>query len=86
MDLNMVVLLGSVQASAGNVFVYCYSGSLTTNQFLRFGDISYESEWNQMPIKLRKFIQLIIADAQRPLVYDGLNLIDLNLAAFTKVR
>lgn len=86
LDLNIVVVVLSLQMSTGTVFLYCYAGSLTTSQFLRYGNISYESDWVEMPIELRKFIQILIADAQRPLIFRGLNLVDLNLAAFTKVN
>lgn len=59
---------------------------MTTNEFLRYGDIAYQSEWIKMPNKLQKFIPLIIADAQRPLIFEGLNIIVLNLMTFTKVN
>lgn len=55
------------------------------NQFHRYGDISYEAQWIKMPIELQKFVQIVIADAQRPLKFTGLNLVDLNLTAFTTV-
>lgn len=67
------------------VFLYCFVGSLTTDQFHRFGDISYEFEWYQLPIDLQKYLTLIIADAQRPQVFTGFNIIDSSLMTFTKV-
>lgn len=84
-NLNVSVLLIGVQASAGSVFLYCYVGSLTNYQFFRYGDISYVSDWYRMPTDLQKCIQLMIADAQQSLEYHGLNVIDMNLTAFTKV-
>lgn len=68
------------------VFLFCRLGSLTTIQFHRFGDISYNSEWYKMPIEQRNYIELLIADAQRPLIFHGLKLVDLNLLTFTKVQ
>lgn len=81
----MLLFIG-VPTSTGVVFLYCYVGSLTTDQFLRFGNIAYESEWFKMTVEQQKLIQLIIADAQRPLVFHGLQLINLNLEAFGKVN
>lgn len=86
LDLNIVVVILGVQCNTGTVFLYCYVGSLTMNQFHRYGDISYEAQWIKMPIELRKFVQIVIADAQRLLKFTKLNLVDLNLTAFTTVR
>lgn len=85
LDLSLVKFIVVIQLSTSIVFSYCYVGSLTTHQFLSFGDIWYELPWYKLPIELRTFIPLIIAHTQRPLVYNGFNIIDLNLAAFTKV-
>lgn len=85
LDLTVVVSILGLQMSTGTVLLYCYVGSLTTSQFLRFGDISYESDWIKMPIAMRRFILLLIADAQRPIIFKGLSLIDLNLMTFTTV-
>lgn len=85
LDLNAVTSVIGLLMSVGVVYVYCFVGSLITDQFLRFGDIAYESEWMKMPTGLQKFIQMMIADAQRPLIFNGLNIVDLNLNAFTKV-
>lgn len=85
-DLGVLLpLIIACTMSIGTVFLYCFFGSLTTDQFLRYAHISYESEWYTLPIELQKFIQLIIADAQRPRIFQGFKIIDLNLLAFTKV-
>lgn len=83
---NAVVWTFGLQTSTGALLLYCYIGSLTTISFFRYGDAVYEFDWFEMPIELRKFIQLVIADAQRPLFYTGLNLVDLNLLTFVKVN
>lgn len=72
--------------STGTVFLYCYVGTFTTAQFLNYGDASYKSLWYRYPLDLQKAVQLIIADAQRPLIFHGFGIIDLNLMVFTKVR
>lgn len=74
-----------VQLSTSIVFMYCYVGSLTTQQFLRYSVVWYEIPWYKLPIDLQKFIPLIIANTQQPLIFQGFAIIKLNLAAFTKV-
>lgn len=85
MDLGVLTLLSTVLGSPGTVFLYCFIGSLSTDQFIDFGQRSYEFDWYKLPINLQTFVQLIIADAQRPQIYNGFNIIDLNLPAFVKV-
>lgn len=46
-----------LKISTVTVCLYCFLGSWTTEQFVRFGDISYDSE--------QKIIKFLIADAQR---------------------
>lgn len=79
-------LIHVVLLSTGNTFLYCFVGSLTTDQFRRYGDIAYEFKWYNLPIDMQKYFPLIIGNAQRPKVFTGLNIIDLNLSAFTKVK
>lgn len=86
LDLSFVVWMIGLPMSVGTVFLYCYVGSSTTSQFLRYGDITYMSNWLELPIELQKCIHVLIANTQRPLIYNGLNLIDLNLMTFAKVK
>lgn len=69
----------------GSVLLLCWVGSHITDNFVRIAGISYESLWYKFPIDLQKFMRLIIADAHRPVVFQGLGIIDLNFVAFTKV-
>lgn len=85
LDLSALSLIIASTLSIGTVFLYCFIASLTTEQFSCYGDIAYESEWYKFPIKLQKCIHIIIADAQRPHVFYGFKILDLNLWAFTKV-
>lgn len=85
LDLNVIVLLFGVQCGTGTVFLYCYIGSLTTEQFFRYGNKTYESLWYKMPMEQRKYMKFMIANAQRPHVFHGFGIIDLNLMAFTAV-
>lgn len=85
MDLSVIKFSVVEFESNCIIFIYCSVGSLATDQFHRFGDISYEFEWYKLPIDLQKYFTLIIADAQRPRVFTGFNIIDSNLMMFTKV-
>lgn len=71
--------------SIGCTFLFCAVGSSTTDTFLRFADISYESLWYKFPIDLQQYLRFIIADGQQPHVFQGLGILDLNLMVFTKV-
>lgn len=83
--MDIIFLAVCVQASTGTVLLFCYVGSITTSEFLRYGDISYQSDWFRMTINQQKCILLIIVDAQRPLIFDGLGIIDFHLPTFVKV-
>lgn len=84
-DPNILVLIIGANTSTGTTFVYCYIGSLTTEIFFLYGDISYESDWYKLPIEQQKLLQLIIADAQRPQIFHGFGIIESNLTTFIKV-
>lgn len=86
MDLSLIKFVVVVLASNCIVYLYCYVGSLTTDQFLRYGDVAYEFPWYKLPVDVQRNFPLIIANAQRPQCFNGLNIIDLNLVIFIKVR
>lgn len=86
LDSNILVLIFGVISGTGTTFLYCLIGSWTTEQFLLYGDRSYESEWYKLPIDQQKLMQIIIIDAQRPHVFSGFGIIDLNLMTYIKVR
>lgn len=85
MSSNIAILLLGVPFSTGIVYLFCVIGSYTTNNFAGFADASYESLWHKFPVDLQKYLQMIIADGQRPMVFQGLGIVDLNLMAFTQV-
>lgn len=84
LDMLAMIVIG-VLMSISTVYLYCFIGSLTTDHFFRYGDISYESQWYK-PIDLQKSVQLIIADAQRPIIFHGFHIIELNIPGFTMVH
>lgn len=85
-SINIVFLILVVLMSSGSVFFYCFIGTFTTTQFFNFGDITYESLWYKFPVNLQKFLPMIIENAHVPCIYNGYNIIDLNLITFAKVK
>lgn len=81
-----VLLVSLVLLSTGVVFIYCYMGTFTTDQFQLYADISYKSMWYKFPVRLQKYYVFILADSQRPRYFNGLGFIDLNLVTFAKVK
>lgn len=78
-------MLMALTISAGAVLLFCTVGVYTTENFARYGHISYESLWYEFPPNLKKYLPMIIANAQQPRIFRGLGIIDLNLMTFTKV-
>lgn len=83
----MGILMGimSIVLSSGNIFLFCFVGSLTTTVFRGYAEITYESIWYKFPADLQKHVLLIIADAQRPQSFDGFGFIHLSLTFFMTV-
>lgn len=86
LDLNFFVLCIGANTSIGTIFLYCFVGSLTTEQSLRFVDISYESQWYKLSMDQQKIIHILMVNAQRPLIFSGFQIIELNLITFIKVQ
>lgn len=85
MDKEIIIASIGICMSSGNIFLYCYVGSTTTDNFLQYADTTYESLWYKFPVDLQKYLRLIIADAQHRRVFKGLGIIDLNLIVFAGV-
>lgn len=81
--MSVVVLAGSVGLL--NLFVYCYFGKLATESFEQMADSLYESNWSNLPVRLQKYVLLIILNTQRPLRYHGFHLAYLDLETFSRV-
>lgn len=48
-------------------------------------DLLFQANWQALPIKLQKYIIVMIASAQRTLYFDGFGIVVLNLEAYTQV-
>lgn len=86
LDLNSYMVLMALLVSGANLFFYCYYGNRSTNDYAQMSHILYESNWNELPVELQKFVKMMIANAQRPLFYHGFHLVILNLETYLKVN
>lgn len=71
--------------SGFTLFLYCYFAQMATNNLIKFGDEVFDSAWYELPIEVQKSYILIIANAGKPLRYDGLHMVSLNLPTFSRV-
>lgn len=85
MDMGILVVIISIIMSTGSIFLYCFVGTLATTIFWKYATVSYESLWYKFPVNLQQYVRMITANAQRPHIFNGLGIIDLNMAFFIKV-
>lgn len=75
----------AIMVSGINLFVYSYFGHGANETHMEISDCFFQSEWFYLPCYLQKYFVLIIANAQRPLFYDGFGVAFLNLNTFIRV-
>lgn len=68
-----------------NLFGLCYLGEVTSTSFAMMSDSLFESDWQNLPIELKKYFIMVIKNTQRPIYYDASNFAVLNLKTFSKV-
>lgn len=67
------------------LYLYCYYGKRTTDDYAAFGHRLYETNWMIFPNNLQKILVLMIAHAQKPVHFHGYHFVYLNLDLFVKV-
>lgn len=85
-NYNIINNFSAGSTFASNLFLYCYFGERTTQNYLSFGHLLYESKWSRFPLQIQKSMVKMIAVGQRPLYYHGLGLAYLNLYTFGRVN
>lgn len=65
--------------------IFCIYANFATDQVSAIGDVAYDLKWYNCPLKMQKFIILIIARSQYPAKFTGLGLCDCSLEIFGKV-
>lgn len=68
------------------LFLYCYFGKLTTDNYKDMAYSLYECNWQDLPVNLQKYFILMIGNASIPVEYNGFGIAVLNLETYTRVR
>lgn len=84
-DFKLLQPLISLAVGTGSLYLFCYFGKLTTESFENMSDCTYNSNWQQLDIDLKKYVIFMITNAQQPFRYHGYGMLILNLETFTKV-
>lgn len=85
LSIDVFLMSVAIFISSANLFIYCFAACKSTDQYLKLADLLYESTWPELPIDLQKIIVLMILEAQKPIYYHGLYLLELRLGTFMKV-
>lgn len=75
----------AVLVSGCNLFLYCFFGDRTSDNFLAFGDVVYDMDFYKFDRDLQRYLTLMIASTQKPVYYHGFNILNLNLITFNAV-
>ena len=84
-DLSALIILIGGLASTANLFLYCYFGTLATESYENMADCIFESNWLKLPVDSRKYLIVMIANAQRRIYYHGFGLAYLRMMTYTSV-
>lgn len=63
----------------------CNFATFATDRIASLGDVVYESSWDELPLKIRRYVALIIARSQEPVYFTGYNLVRCTLEILGKV-
>lgn len=84
-DFDITLLVMAVTLALSNLFCYCYFGATATGSYEEMSDGLYNCKWSELSVDLQKYFVVMIANAQRPLYYDGFGIAVLDLQTFTKL-
>lgn len=86
LDTSLALLLLASITGMSTLFLYCYFGTLSTQSFLNMTHALYESNWQDLPVDLQKYVIISLAEMQKPIHYNGLGICNLSLETFSMVR
>lgn len=75
----------ALSTSGLSLFLFCFFGKMATESYENMSNALFESDWQKLSIDMRKYLLLMIKNAQRPLYFHGFRVIALNLETFSKV-
>lgn len=67
------------------VFALCYLGDMATSKCATTNEDVYHTNWYKYPVKMQKFIILIMMRSQKQFVFKGFSLLQCSLPAFKEV-
>lgn len=87
-ELNTIffIYVAATSVITSSILFYCYFGNIVTAKYSQVAVAAYASDWYAYPIRLRLYILLIMAYAQRPADVSAYTIIRLNLQTFSKVN
>lgn len=63
-------------------YLFCHFANLTTDRVLANRNVVYDLNWIDYPVRMRKYIILLIARSQQPIIFSGLFLFPCSLEVF----
>lgn len=84
-DFGYAILFTGVMVSFSNLFVYCFFGVWATDSFKTMPEDLYGLNWYELPVKMQKYLIIMITNMQRPLYYHAFGVTALDLETFSKV-
>ena len=87
-DSNITTLLFFASESSfalSMLFCFCHFGKLTAECFEQTADCIYGISWYDLPLELKRYIFMMIENAQIPQYYSGFDFFILNLETCLKV-
>lgn len=76
----------SLAVGTGSLYLFCYFGKLATESFENMSNCIYNTSWQQFDIELKKYVIVMIENAQKSLYFHGYGVLILNLETFTQVQ
>lgn len=85
-DSNLAIALMGMYAGISNLFISCFFGKLATESYSKMTDYLLDTNWYEYPSNLQKYLVVMVANTQRPIVYHGFKIVILDLGSFTKAN
>lgn len=85
LDIKICTILASIATGFGYLLICCYHGESVTENYLRYADCLYDSNWIELSVKLQNYYKMIIRNANIPYYYHGFGMFDLNLEILKQV-
>ncbi|XP_057323646.1 odorant receptor 67a-like [Microplitis mediator] len=82
---NMVPYFMIFLSLSLNILILCYFSELLDSQFMEIGIQSYAIDWYKIPLRARRYLQLMINMSQRPQKISAGGIIDLSFLTYVQI-